>query len=59
MADSPYHFSQARSGVRGPAAHRGEHNREVMKDWLALTDADIDGWLTGDVLVTELGESND
>lgn len=42
VADSPYRFSQAKSGVRGPAAHRGEHNRSVMKDWLGLTDAQID-----------------
>ena len=42
MADSPYRFSDARSGVRGPAAHRGEHNREVLKDWLQLADGEID-----------------
>ena len=42
VADSPYRFSQAKSGVRGPAAHRGEHNRLVLKDWLGLADAEID-----------------
>ncbi|MGB5644742.1 MAG: CoA transferase, partial [Gammaproteobacteria bacterium] len=42
VADSPYRFSQAKSGVRGPAAHRGEHNRPVLKDWLGLADAEID-----------------
>lgn len=42
VADSPYRFSQAKSGVRGPAAHRGEHNRPILKDWLGLADTEID-----------------
>jgi CoA:oxalate CoA-transferase len=45
VADSPYRFSQAKSGVRGPAAHRGEHNRPVLKDWLGLADTEIDAWI--------------
>lgn len=45
LADSPYRFSQAKSGVRGPAAHRGEHNRPVLKDWLGLADTEIDAWM--------------
>jgi crotonobetainyl-CoA:carnitine CoA-transferase CaiB-like acyl-CoA transferase len=31
---APYRFSRAVSGVRGPAAYRGEHNAEVLRDWL-------------------------
>lgn len=42
IAQSPYRFSNARSGVRGPAAHRGEHNRSVLKEWLHLADAEVD-----------------
>ena len=42
VADSPYRFSHAKSGVRGPAAHRGEHNRPILKDWLGLADTEID-----------------
>jgi len=38
IPQSPYRFSAARSGVRGPAAHRGEHNREVLRDWLGLSE---------------------
>ena len=34
IPQSPYRFSAARSGVRGPAAHRGEHNFEVLAGWL-------------------------
>jgi len=38
---SPYRFSAAKSGVRGPAAHRGEHFHEVLKGWLAMNDEGI------------------
>jgi crotonobetainyl-CoA:carnitine CoA-transferase CaiB-like acyl-CoA transferase len=31
---APYHFSDARSSVRGPAPYRGEHNGEILADWL-------------------------
>ncbi|MEQ8689558.1 MAG: hypothetical protein RIC89_01805, partial [Pseudomonadales bacterium] len=41
VTQSPYRFSNARSGVRGPAPHRGEHNSEVLKEWLNLSDARI------------------
>jgi len=41
VTQSPYRFSGARSGVRGPAPHRGEHNQEVLMQWLSLPDSDI------------------
>ena len=41
ITQSPYRFSAAKSGVRGPAAHRGEHFNEVLKGWLSMTDQDI------------------
>jgi CoA:oxalate CoA-transferase len=34
VTQSPYRFSTAKSGVRGPAPHRGEHNIEVLAGWL-------------------------
>jgi len=34
VAQSPYRWSAARSGVKGPAAYRGEHNAEVLAEWL-------------------------
>lgn len=37
----PYHFSAATSGVRGPAPRAGQHNHEVLADWLGLDDAAI------------------
>jgi len=42
VTQSPYRFSDARSGVRGPAPHRGEHNREVLGEWLGKTTAEVD-----------------
>lgn len=38
---SPYHFSNAESGVAGPAPFRGEHNRSVLREWLGLSDGEI------------------
>ncbi len=40
VVQSPYHFSNARSEVRAGAPFRGEHNAEILADWLDLeTDA--------------------
>lgn len=41
ITQSPYRFSNADSGVRGPAPHRGEHNSEVLADWLSKSDAAV------------------
>ncbi|MEC7077600.1 MAG: CaiB/BaiF CoA-transferase family protein [Pseudomonadota bacterium] len=41
ITQSPYRFSAARSGVRGPAPHRGEHNTEVLQDWLGRSAAQV------------------
>jgi len=38
LTQSPYRFSSASSGVRGPAPHRGEHNSEVLADWLGFDE---------------------
>ncbi len=50
MAQSPYRFSNASSGVRGPAAHRGEHNRAVLKDWLQWSDGEINELVAASLL---------
>jgi CoA:oxalate CoA-transferase len=39
VVNSPYRFSAAPAGLRGPAPHRGEHNEPVLAEWLA-TSAD-------------------
>jgi crotonobetainyl-CoA:carnitine CoA-transferase CaiB-like acyl-CoA transferase len=41
IAQSPYRFSQARSSVRGPAPHLGEHNAAVLRDWLGKSAQDV------------------
>ncbi len=38
---SPYRFAQAKSGVRGPAPHRGEHNAGVLNEWLGMSPATV------------------
>ncbi len=38
---SPYRFSAAESGVRGPAPYRGEHNAEVLDEWLGRPAEDV------------------
>jgi len=47
VVQSPYRFSAATSGVRGPAPRLGEHNLEVLDEWL--------GWDPG--RIAELGRS--
>ncbi len=41
IPQSPYRFSDARSGVRGPAPHLGEHNAQVLGEWLGMASADV------------------
>ena len=41
VQQSPYRFSNARSGVRGPAPQRGEHNFAALKSWLGLSDSQL------------------
>jgi crotonobetainyl-CoA:carnitine CoA-transferase CaiB-like acyl-CoA transferase len=41
VAQSPYRFSNAQSSVRGPAPHRGEHNAEVLEEWLGASRDEI------------------
>lgn len=42
VTQSPYRLSASRSEVRGAAAHLGEHNREVLREWLGLDDGAVD-----------------
>ena len=42
IVQSPYRFSQAVSGVRGGAPHKGEHTDEILRGWLGLSDREID-----------------
>ena len=52
IPQSPYRFSDAEAGVRGGAPHLGEHNGEVLRDWLELQDDEIQRWLASNALVS-------
>jgi crotonobetainyl-CoA:carnitine CoA-transferase CaiB-like acyl-CoA transferase len=58
IPQSPYRFSNARSGVRGPAPHRGEHNRSVLEGWLGLSALEIDGLVSAGVLARDDGAAS-
>ncbi len=41
IPQSPYRFSDATSNVRGPAPHLGEHNIEVLAEWLGMASGEV------------------
>jgi crotonobetainyl-CoA:carnitine CoA-transferase CaiB-like acyl-CoA transferase len=53
VVQSPYRFSAAISGIRGPAPYRGEHNRQVLKSWLGSDDAELAALEAAGVLLAE------
>ena len=56
VTQSPYRFSAAKSGVRGPASHRGEHNHEVLSEWLNKPTHEISGMIEAAVLQASQAE---
>jgi crotonobetainyl-CoA:carnitine CoA-transferase CaiB-like acyl-CoA transferase len=54
VPNTPWRFSQADSGVHGAPAYRGEHNREVLRDLLELSDDEIDRLEADGVLSSRL-----
>lgn len=50
ITQSPYRFSAATSGVRGPAPHRGEHNQQVLQEWLNKTPDEVSALQSAGVL---------
>lgn len=58
LPDSPWRFSASEAGVRGPAAFRGEHNREVFAA-LGCSDADLDRLEADGVLSSRLPRRDD
>lgn len=55
VQQSPYRFSNARSGIRGPAPHRGEHNVEVLGEWLGRTPDEVADLRAAGVLLRDPG----
>ena len=54
IPQSPYRFSAALSGVRSGAPHRGEHNREVLGEWLGLAPEAVDALVERGVLGSDI-----
>jgi crotonobetainyl-CoA:carnitine CoA-transferase CaiB-like acyl-CoA transferase len=50
---SPYHFSSAQSGVAGPAPRRGEHNAQVLAEWLGMREDEAEKLASEGVLLAE------
>ncbi len=53
MIQSPYRFSDAKSGIRSSAPLQGEHNREVLTSWLGMKPEEIDRLGQCEVLIQE------
>lgn len=51
VPQSPYRLSGAETGIRGGAPFLGEHNQEVLREWLGANDAEVAGYT--DVLHSE------
>lgn len=56
IVQSPYRFAHADSGVRAGAPRRGEHNGEVLRDWLGRDQAACDALAVAGVLLAETDE---
>jgi CoA:oxalate CoA-transferase len=50
VIQTPYRFSAHESGVTRPTSHRGEDNREVLAEWLCMSQGLIEE-LEGDALL--------
>ncbi|MGF1597098.1 MAG: CaiB/BaiF CoA transferase family protein [Acidimicrobiales bacterium] len=53
VTNTPYRFSAAQAGVRGPAPYRGEHNYEAITDWLGDDAGDLEGLHYSEVLLQD------
>lgn len=53
----PWHFTDAELGDMGEPRYRGEDNRQVLKEYLGLTDTDLDELERRDILSSRLPRS--
>ena len=52
VVQSPYRFSAATSGARGPAPAKGEHTHEVLSEWCAMDDHEVAALVASGVLLS-------
>lgn len=57
VPNSPWHFSDAETGVRGEPRYRGEDNRRVLTELLGYDDARIDALAADGVLSSRVPSS--
>lgn len=53
IVGSPYHFTHSQAGVRGPAPLRGEHNSEVLGEWIGIRGEEMEVLVSSGVLLQE------
>ena len=53
VMQSPYRFSNAKSGIRAGSSHQGEHNQEVLTEWLGRNEGEVAALRSSGVLLTD------
>jgi len=53
VVQTPYRFSAAAAGVRGPAPYLGEQNPDVLLQWLGLSAAEVAGLVADGALLAD------
>ena len=48
---SPYRFSDASSGVKGPAVLQGQHTQQILSTWLGMQEAQVKELIDAGVLI--------
>ena len=46
IPQSPYRFRNSDAQVQGGAPHLGEHNTDVLREWLGMNNEDIESFNT-------------
>jgi crotonobetainyl-CoA:carnitine CoA-transferase CaiB-like acyl-CoA transferase len=57
IPNSPWHFSDAETGVRGEPRYRGEDNAGVVMGWLKLPQETLESLQNKGILISRVPES--
>jgi crotonobetainyl-CoA:carnitine CoA-transferase CaiB-like acyl-CoA transferase len=57
IPQSPYRFSDAKSGVRGEASFQGEQTDKILSEWLDFSDPDIQSLKDRQIVLQESADS--